>query len=173
MNETITALIARLTDGSLARSPFSAECAEALAAFDEPKLQALADGFADPEPIVEPEPKPEPIIEPELEPIVEPDPDAVTLSREEHQTLTALARESEERNKAERINIVASLVEKTGEGSKPTFEAMSLKELRQLATDLKVNEPKPDFSLSNPIGDPGGAVDSVPAAPRLLSKDPN
>jgi len=168
MNDSMKALIARLTDGSLVRSPFSAECAEKLAGFDEEKLTAMAASFEDPEPVVEP--KVEPVVEPEpkVDPAPVVDPDVVHLSKAEHQTLTALASETEDRNKAQRASLVESLIKKTGDGSKATFEAMDLNSLRQLASDLKINKPKPDFSLSQPVGDPSNDGDDI-APPKTLA----
>ncbi len=167
MTDSIKALIARLTDGSLARSPFRTESIEVLARFDEEKLQAMAESFEDPVVEIE-DPETEEIAPPVVEtaPLVV-DENVVTLSKEEHRTLTALARESEERNAAERTRLVNKLVEKSGEGSKETFESMELKSLRQLAVDLKVDEPAADFSLAHPVGDPGGESDEIPAPKSL------
>lgn len=142
-------LVGRLIDCE--RSPFTKESTEVLEAMSEEQLQALADSFQEPEePEEEAEPKKAaPPTEPEPEKVAEPatpPEDVVQLRKEEYERMRAATACFEAQQKATKDALVAQLKGAQTTYTEARLQAKSVEELQELASLLKLDEPRRDYS---------------------------
>lgn len=141
MNETIEQLVGRLIANE--RSPFTEDSAEALSAFSEDTLTAMAEGYeAD-----ESAPADESVAD---EGAVDETP-AEELSEEEQidalpEALKSLVRAAQKRDEAHRTNLIESITAAQSFATAEDLEAKSTETLEQIAGMLDVNTPPVDHS---------------------------
>jgi hypothetical protein len=132
------------------RSPFTDKDTAALSALSEESLAALDQQFAAPAPAPAKTEEPK-----EEQPKPAADPQAVTLSREEYDDMRAASSAFRAQQLARKGALVAKLKGAQDTYTEAELQAMAVEQLEKTAKLLKVDEPRPDYSLQ---GEPGSGI---------------
>lgn len=142
-------------------SPFTEDHREQLTALGASALKNMSARYLseEPDPVSTPEPAVDTTEPAQSEPVV--DPDVVQLSKEEHETLTAMANAYQADLQAKKNTLVASLKGAQDAYTEDELNDLSLEALQKVSKLCKVEQPVPavDFSARGLTSPPGADQD--------------